>query len=420
MSLRRQTLVLAAGNVLTRGMGFALRLALARWMTPGALGVMELSGTVGMLAVTPVTAGIPSAVSRLTAQAEDAAQPGVLAAGLRAVRRLSLLLMPALLLLSPCFAWLLGEWRTLPAIVACVPQILLLGQCSVYNGYCYGLQDTLLPAKDECLEQALRLIVCIALMQLEPLPTALSAALPGVAGGVAACGALAFFKRRLPCPCAGNAPSSGEIIRLAAPITATRLMITGSRALNAVLLPFCLRRSGLSDAAAVAQYGLFSGMAMPLMMLPGMLTGAMCMVTTPAITRLEHDPAPLRRLIRRMRLTGVAVGLAAGAALYAGSGFIGSVVYGQAALTPLMRFMAPLPLLMALHQVHGGIIAGLGLQRRAFTAHVAATAVSLVVTAVLCMKPGVRIFGAAAAMLASQAVQVAWEATIIRIATISE
>ena len=42
MTLKRQALVLTAGNVLTRGLGFVLRLCLARWMTPGALGVMDM------------------------------------------------------------------------------------------------------------------------------------------------------------------------------------------------------------------------------------------------------------------------------------------------------------------------------------------------------------------------------------------
>ena len=64
----KQALILTLGNGLTRGLGFVLRLLLARRMGAQALGVMEMANSVGMLALTPVTAGIPSAVSRLTAK----------------------------------------------------------------------------------------------------------------------------------------------------------------------------------------------------------------------------------------------------------------------------------------------------------------------------------------------------------------
>ena len=74
-TLRHQALILAAGNGLTRAMGFVMRLLTARWMGAEALGVMELAGTAGMLALTPLAAGLPSAMSRLTARRPAADQP---------------------------------------------------------------------------------------------------------------------------------------------------------------------------------------------------------------------------------------------------------------------------------------------------------------------------------------------------------
>ena len=128
MTLARQALILTLGNGLTRGLGFILRLLLARWMGAEALGVMEMANSVGMLALTPVTAGIPAAMSRLTAKQAAIDRPNVLRAGLHLVTRTALWLIPALLLLAPCFAWLLGDMRTLPAILLNAPDILPLPQ----------------------------------------------------------------------------------------------------------------------------------------------------------------------------------------------------------------------------------------------------------------------------------------------------
>ena len=95
-SLKIQTALLTCANLLVRGVGFLMRILLSRWMGPEALGIMELASSAHMLAITPVTAGLPLAVSRLTAKAKERTLP--LAAGRWWVNRLSLVLMPLFLL----------------------------------------------------------------------------------------------------------------------------------------------------------------------------------------------------------------------------------------------------------------------------------------------------------------------------------
>lgn len=415
-SLKQQTLILSLGNAFTRGLGFALHLIFARMMGAEALGVMELAHSVGMLALTPVTAGVPTAMSRLTSRCK-ADQPEVLRAGLRLNMLTSLVIIPVLLALSPLLSWMLGDTRTLPAILLDIPCVLLLGQCAVYNGYCYGRQDTLTPALNECLEQALRFLLSAGLlMLLGGRSIALSAALPEGAELIAAAAALMMFRLTIH-PQRSLAPPSRalmhEILRLSTPMVISRLCMTGMRTLNAVLLPVCLQRSGLSTAAATAQYGLLHGMAMPLMMLPGVLTGAVCMVATPAVSRLEHKPRQLRRMIRQLSLSAAGIGLVAGAVLCLGAGFIGAGLYNQPALTPLIRFLCPLPLVFALNQACSGIIAGLGLQRKSLTGTLAASACSLLLTALLARLPGWRLFGAAAAAIAGQLLGLMWNTGIL-------
>ena len=154
-SLKKQALILTLANAYTRALGFVLRLTTARMMGAQALGLMELSSSAVMLAITPVTAGVPTAMSRLAAQ-KDIDPPAVLRAGLSLIRRLTLVLAPAMLLLSPAIAWVLGDMRTLPSLLASVPLIGLLGVCAVYSGYFYGRDDAATPALSECAEQPVR------------------------------------------------------------------------------------------------------------------------------------------------------------------------------------------------------------------------------------------------------------------------
>ncbi len=417
-SLKKQALVLTLANAYTRALGFALRLVTARLMGAEALGVMELSSSATMLAITPVTAGVPTAMSRLSAL-PDADDKAVLQAGLSLVKRLCLWLIPGMLLLSPAIAWVLGDMRTLPSILASVPLIGLLGICAVYSGWFYGQDRAGVPALSECAEQTVRCLLAFGLLMIfANRSVSVTAALPGIAEVAAGLTVWILFRKQSPrTPRRAADPAiRREIIRLTGPTTAARLCQTALRALNAVLLPVCLRRSGLSASAATAQFGLLGGMAMPLLMLPGIVTGAICMVATPAVSRQEGQNTRLRRTMRQLLGSAFAVGLTACIGIFFLADFFSTCLYHEPALAPLLRLMAPISLMMAVQQVQFGLITGLGVQNKALTGTVIASFLSLGITAVLCPMPGVRLYGAAIANLAGTLMRVIWNACVLHYA----
>ena len=111
-SLRRQALVTAGCNASVRGLGFGMRLWVSRMLGAEAVGVMELASSAHMLALTPAAAGLPGAVSRLTARARPGEERLPLYAGRQLALAMTLLLTPLLLLLAPRIAAWLGDGRT--------------------------------------------------------------------------------------------------------------------------------------------------------------------------------------------------------------------------------------------------------------------------------------------------------------------
>lgn len=414
-SLKKQALVLTVANAYTRALGFVLRLVTARLMGAQALGVMELASSAVMLAITPVTAGVPTAMSRLAAR-PDADARAVLKAGQSLIKRLTAWLVPGMLLLSPAIAWVLGDMRTLPSILTSVPLIGLLGICAVYSGWFYGRDDAATPALSECAEQTVRCVLAfLLLMTCRHNTVSVTAALPNVAEVAAGIAVWWLFRKRSP-RLTGIPPSPAirrEILHLTAPTTAARLCQTALRTLNAVLLPVCLRRSGLSAAAATAQFGLLNGMCMPLLMLPGIVTGAICMVATPAVARQEGQQVRLRHTMRQLLSSAAGVGAVTAIVLFFGADFVSTRLYREAPLAPLLRLMAPAALLMALQQVQFGLITGLGLQNKALTGTVAASFLSLGVTALLCPIPSVRLYGAGIASMAGTLMRILWNAAVL-------
>ncbi len=413
-SLKKQALVLTLANAYTRALGFVLRLVTARLMGAQALGVMEMASSAVMLAITPVTAGVPTAMSRLTAQ-KNANPTVVLHTGLAFVKTLATFLMPAMLVLSPGIAWLLGDMRTLPSILTSLPCILLLGLCAVYSGYFYGLDDAATPALNECAEQTIRCVLAVGLLMIfANRSVALTSALPNVAEVTAGAAVWWLFRKKAPQVSSRTDPAiRREIIRLTAPTTGARLCQTALRSLNAILLPVCLRRSGLSADAATAQFGLLGGMVMPLLMLPGIVTGAICMVATPAVSRQEGQQQRLKRTMHQLLFSAAGVGFFASVGLFISADFIALRLYHEPALAPLLRLMAPSALMMAIQQVQFGLITGLGVQNKALTGTVIASFLSFGVTAVLCPLPGVRLYGAAIATMAGTFLRLIWNAALL-------
>ena len=379
-TLKKQALTLTIANGFTRGLGFFFRLMTARLMGAEAIGVMELSASAAMLALTPATAGLPTAMSRVTAR-PNADHSAVLRAGLSLNRRIALVMMPLLLLLAPGMAWLLSDFRTLPAILISIPAVFLLGCCAVYSGWFYGRGDMLTPAQCECSEQIVRFVGSLVLLLIfTRSPLSVRAALPGFAG-------------------------------ILAGICVWMMCL---RMLTAVLLPLCLRQSGLTASAATAQFGLLSGMAMPLIMAPGVITSAMCMVAAPAVSRQESNRVRLKRTMRQLLLLAGLIGCLSSCVLFLFAQPISMLLYGEPALTGVLMALSPLSMLFAIQQVQFGLVTGLGVQRRAMSGTIVSSVLTLVVMSIFCPMPSVRIFGAVLAMLAGSLVRVIWNAAVLQ------
>jgi PST family polysaccharide transporter len=112
-SVRRGFVLVAAGQGVSMLSSYATHLILARQLGPadyGRYGIfLSVASTVALL----LTAGVPEAISKFSAENPDAA-PGIFAQGLRLQFRFSLIISVAYALLSPLFAWVLRDVSLAP------------------------------------------------------------------------------------------------------------------------------------------------------------------------------------------------------------------------------------------------------------------------------------------------------------------
>jgi len=374
------------------------------------MGLVELAQSAQMLLITPVVSGLPAAVSRMCAKSQPAQQVRVLRCGMSLALIVSIpLTLAAFFLRTPLALWL-GDIRTMPALLVYLPCIPVLGVSCALNGYYYGSGRPVPPALSELLEQFIRFLLCLRLIpMLRSWPPMLRAAIPGIAALAGETAGLALMLL-LSCRVLLFACSSGsrkailaEMLSLALPLTGMRLVTSLMRTVNTTLIPARLQVSGLSISESLARLGMMNGMMMPVLMIPSFITCSLSMVASPELTRRQAQGRPLRKLMIKILCTTLLIGLGAMAGVFLFAPVIAGTLYRQAELLPMLRRCCMLVPVMALCQVCGGMMNGLGLQNASLRIAVASNLVSVVLSYLLAAQAQLRLWGAIIAMAAAQA-----------------
>ena len=414
---KKQTILITGINGLIRAMGFLLRVFMSRTLGAEIMGIAELASGVHMMAITPLTSGLPMAISRLTAKEKEQNQYMPLKAGCILVRRVSVILILLLLLLSPVIARLTGDVRTLPSLWFTAPCVMILGYSGVFNGYCYGTGRSCLPAVSELVEQALRLLFTVLLVCLFGRLTApWMAAVPVASTMLAELGGLALVVLLLRIPAGGEHQAGAwtrPILHLAVPSTVTRLIHTLLRSITSIIIPLRLAASGLAAREATARLGMLNGMVLPMMMLPCIFTGALSLVMAPKLAQSEEKPRLCRQLLIRLFAVGASVSLICTLGMALLAPFFSVVIYRLPELTTLFRAATPLCFLCAAENLTGGTITSLGLQKYTVYGAFPASMTALVTTWILTAMPAFRLNGVIIGLAVGHILCIIWNAGII-------
>lgn len=78
-----------------------------------------------------------------------------------------------------------------------------------------------------------------------------------------------------------------ELFGLALPVSLNRILMTLLGSIEVVLIPQMLLRSGLNAADSLRIYGVFTGMALPLILFPSALTASASVMLMPSVAELD-------------------------------------------------------------------------------------------------------------------------------------
>ncbi|MCD7974837.1 MAG: polysaccharide biosynthesis protein [Phascolarctobacterium sp.] len=425
------TLILTVSSIVVKVIGSLNWIILSRVLGGEGIGLYQMGFPVYLLAITVSSAGIPVAISIITA--EKLADNDY-----RGVKRvfsvsLGLLLISGLVFSSALFfgaGWLIDnhfirDGRAYYSLIALAPAVFFVTFLASFRGYLQGWQIMTPTAASEIVEQLMRVITMLIFSDLFiPYGLAYAAGGASMGAGVGAfCALLVLMwfygrlKRKLHEEIENQledteTESAWHIMKrllvLALPVSLSSLMLPIGANLDLLIVPQRLEVAGYAVQHATEHFGYLTGMAVPLVNLAAIFTAAMTISLVPSISesRTLQDFNAVRAKTSLAFRMAMIITVPCFMGLFFLAEKVASLVYNAPGATGAIQTMSIGILFLGMHQISTGILQGLGRTAIPVINMILACVVKVVLSWNLTVIPELGIRGAAMATVADFAVAV--------------
>jgi stage V sporulation protein B len=293
------TAILITTNLAVKVMSLVYRGILIRLIGAEGLGLTELMMPLFSFLLVIASLGVPLAISNfISAEQKMDRIMSILKTGTVLLLFNSLIVGVIICLLFPFTKNLIfTDNRIIPGFFALIPSIFIISVFSALRGYFQGSHRSSIIGKSQVVEQLMRIFCGIAIVLiLLSKDYSLSIILVGlsIATFIAElCGGfylLFRYKRDKP-PKTGRFEGNVAVrmFKTGTPITLSRVVATLTVTFQAILIPRALIAGGATLSEAATFFGLFSGVALTVLHLPAVITGALVTPLIPAIVAADSQ-----------------------------------------------------------------------------------------------------------------------------------
>ncbi|MBO9609022.1 MAG: stage V sporulation protein B [Paenibacillaceae bacterium] len=426
-SFIKGTMILLVAGIVNRILGFLPRIALPRLIGAEGVGLYQLGYPFLILILTIITGGVPLAVAKLVAEADATGDE----ARIRRILRLSMALTTSLgalftslcLLFAPLIMrYLLTDSRVYLTFVCMTPIIVLVGISSVMRGYFQGRQNMIPTAASQIAETIARIVAMLLFAQML-LPFGIEYAAAGAMIGVTVgelIGLLVtlvfYFRSRgryaavkpkpKPEPDGGSDGSPGNrqlmrhLLRIALPVTASRLVGSTSYLLESIFIAQSLALAGIPTAIATAQYGALQGMIIPILLLPSALTFSLSTSLVPTLSQAAAagDMRTIHKRLHQSLRLALITGAPFAVIMFVLAEPLCYYLYHNTDIAVMLKMMAPVALFIYFQAPLQAALQALDRPGTALVNSFIGSAIKLTLIVVLASRPSFGILGAVLAI----------------------
>ena len=341
------TVILTLTGLLSRFIGFFYRIFLSNVFGAEGMGIYQLIAPVLALSFALTVSGIQTAISKYVASETSTRDYRTsfrtLWAGFLMAMAISVVCALYIYLYADMIAvTLLLEARTAPLLRIIALSIPMATVHSCINGYFYGIRKTAIPAISQLAEQICRVgsvYLIYHICSRHNMEPTISFAVVGLVIGESASMIVSVIaimyrahqvfpavdnhdrhsahsllparstqRRKSQFSASDSVPAAyrhimGQLLQLAVPLSANRLVINLLQSVEAIYIPNRLMAYGLNNADALGVYGVLTGMSLPLILFPSAITNSISVLLLPIVS--EADASGNQTAVRRAIMTSI-------------------------------------------------------------------------------------------------------------------
>ena len=361
-------------SIAERGLGFLYRIVLSRLIGAEGVGLYQVALSFFAVFLTLGTGGIPLTVSRLVTKSKAVGDgkgaSGAFCAGVVLSLALTLPVCLIFALFGNRLGFLFADERCLPVFGILLIGLVFSSLYAVVRGGFWGEKKLLLPSVLELAEESVMVFTGVLLLRnvVDPLAGAKGAATAAVISYL-----FSFFVSMLCYFLTIGKLSSPKkqlkpLFNATLPLTSVRLGGTLVNSAIAVLFPAMLVRAGATDAEALTLFGVASGMATPVLMIPATIIGSLSLVLVPELTEdfYKKNYERLYQNIERGLRVALLVAFFLLPFFFALGEDLGKLAFSNALAGEMIAKSCPLLLPMSLSMITTGILNSLGFEKTTF------------------------------------------------------
>lgn len=287
-------------NIFTRFFGFTYEILLSKILGAEAMGVFQMATSLLMFFLVFTISGVPTSVTKFVAQEVSLNNKynveKIFKTSLTFNFFMSIFLSFILFSFSEFIAIQVFKDKSMMiAVYLLIPPLIIISCSNIIRSYFYGRKNMVTPSVSQTIEHFSRFIIVIGLFfilrPIDPFYGTLIAILGISIGEFFDILWSIFSKKRLynyeiakPDNAWNSFKTLSKLLTFSVPLTVSGIFSVSLNFLNSILIPSRLIYAGYTSSMAMASFGRITGMVMPLIHLPFVVTSALVVSLIPSLS----------------------------------------------------------------------------------------------------------------------------------------
>lgn len=400
----RNGFILTVTSLLIRIISMSFRIYLSDKIGAEGIGLYQLILTVYLFFSTITTSGMCLTVTRLVTDYNARNEPSKARYVTYKCLVISVIISVVFGFILFIFADFIGTYflkdeRTVLSLKILAPSLPFMAFSACLRGYFYAGRKTLQTSGEQLLEQVIEIGVFIFIFTYFS-PNELSYACCAIVAGTTCAEFISFFyslilyitdNRKQKYRCEKVQYLGRKILPIALPVTASSCLRSGLSAIENVLIPSGLKKYGADYTRALSQYGIISGMAMPVLVFPSVFILPFATLIIPEMSQasVEKRKNGIHYMTEKMFRLTLLYSLPVMVIFMFFAGQIGEILYHSNEAGFYIALLAPVVPLMYLDSIVDGILKGLNEQVSYLAYNIIDSVIRVILTYILLPKLGI-------------------------------